>query len=62
MTSAEHLGMTMARRFLFVLGSARPEGNTELLARRAAEQLPPDVEQRWIDLTSDPLPLSLIHI
>ncbi len=56
MTSAEHLGMTMARRFLFVLGSARPEGNTELLARRAAEQLPPDVEQQWIDLTSDPLP------
>ncbi|MEU7467092.1 NAD(P)H-dependent oxidoreductase [Streptomyces sp. NPDC044984] len=46
----------MARRFLFVLGSARPDGNTELLARRAAEQLPPDVEQRWIDLTAHPLP------
>ncbi|MFI2505235.1 flavodoxin family protein [Streptomyces sp. NPDC018972] len=46
----------MARRFLFVLGSARPDGNTELLARRAAEQLPPDVEQRWIDLAAHPLP------
>ncbi len=46
----------MTRRFLFVLGSARPDGNSELLARRAAEQLPPDVEQRWIDLTAHPLP------
>ncbi|MFJ5998063.1 flavodoxin family protein [Streptomyces sp. NPDC092370] len=46
----------MTRRFLFVLGSARAEGNSELLARRAAEQLPPDVEQEWIDLTEFPLP------
>jgi multimeric flavodoxin WrbA len=46
----------MTRRFLFVLGSARAEGNSELLARRAAEQLPPDVEQEWIDLTELPLP------
>ncbi|MFC9505005.1 flavodoxin family protein [Streptomyces sp. NPDC057002] len=46
----------MTRRFLFVLGSARAEGNTELLARRAAEQLPPDVEQQWIDLTEHPIP------
>ncbi|MFI9549714.1 flavodoxin family protein [Streptomyces sp. NPDC052016] len=44
------------RRFLFVLGSARSEGNTELLARRAAEQLPADVEQEWIDLAEHPLP------
>lgn len=48
--------MIMTRRFLFVLGSARPDGNTELLARRAAEQLPPDVEQQWIDLAARPLP------
>ena len=53
---AEYLGMIMTRRFLFVLGSARPDGNTELLARRAAEQLPPDVEQQWIDLAALPLP------
>ncbi|MEU3932691.1 NAD(P)H-dependent oxidoreductase [Streptomyces sp. NPDC029044] len=46
----------MTRRFLFVLGSARAEGNSELLARRAAEQLPPDVEQEWIDLTGHPVP------
>ncbi|GHH89651.1 flavodoxin family protein [Streptomyces capillispiralis] len=46
----------MTRRFLFVLGSARSDGNTELLARRAAEQLPPAVEQQWIDLTAHPLP------
>ncbi|MEU0168060.1 flavodoxin [Streptomyces sp. A244] len=46
----------MTRRFLFVLGSARAEGNSELLARRAAEQLPPDVEQEWIDLTAHPVP------
>ncbi|MGW2491812.1 flavodoxin family protein [Streptomyces sp. NPDC001606] len=44
------------RRFLFVLGSARAEGNTELLARAAAEQLPADVEQQWIRLAEHPLP------
>ncbi|MFH8659610.1 flavodoxin family protein [Streptomyces afghaniensis] len=46
----------MTRRFLFVLGSARTDGNTELLARRAAEQLSPDVEQQWIDLAEHPVP------
>ncbi|MGW6903835.1 MULTISPECIES: flavodoxin family protein [unclassified Streptomyces] len=46
----------MTRRFLFVLGSSRPDGNTELLARRAAEQLPEAVEQQWIDLAAHPLP------
>ncbi|MFI6014857.1 flavodoxin family protein [Streptomyces sp. NPDC051243] len=46
----------MTRRFLFVLGSSRPDGNTELLARTAAEQLPEEVEQQWIDLAAHPLP------
>jgi NAD(P)H-dependent FMN reductase len=46
----------MSRRFLFLLGSSRPDGNTELLARTAAEQLPGDVEQQWIDLAEHPLP------
>ncbi|MBD0839013.1 flavodoxin family protein [Streptomyces sp. TRM68416] len=46
----------MTRRFLFLLGSSRADGNTELLARRAAEQLPGDVEQQWIDLAAHPLP------
>jgi multimeric flavodoxin WrbA len=46
----------MDRRFLFVLGSSRSESNTEMLARRAAEQLPPDVEQQWISLAEHPVP------
>ncbi|MEV7891251.1 flavodoxin family protein [Streptomyces sp. NPDC002817] len=46
----------MTRRFLFVLGSSRDDGNTELLARTAAEQLADDVEQQWIDLNDHPLP------
>ncbi|MFH8973113.1 flavodoxin family protein [Streptomyces sp. NPDC017890] len=46
----------MTRRFLFLLGSSRPEGNTELLTRRAAEQLPAHAEQRWIGLADHPLP------
>ncbi|MFE1878234.1 flavodoxin family protein [Streptomyces diastatochromogenes] len=46
----------MSRRFLFVLGSARLDGNTELLAREAAAQLPGDVEQQWIRLAEHPLP------
>ncbi|MFJ5261547.1 flavodoxin family protein [Streptomyces sp. NPDC088387] len=46
----------MNRRFLFVLGSSRSEGNTELLARAAAEQLPDDVEQEWLDLAELDVP------
>jgi multimeric flavodoxin WrbA len=46
----------MTRSFLFVLGSSRSGGNTELLARRAAEQLPRDAGQRWIGLAEHPLP------
>ncbi|MEU3554690.1 NAD(P)H-dependent oxidoreductase [Streptomyces fragilis] len=45
----------MDRSFLFLLGSARQGGNTEALARAAAEQLPAGVEQRWLDLTRLPL-------
>ncbi|MEG8280063.1 flavodoxin family protein [Streptomyces sp. AHA2] len=46
----------MTRRFLFVLGSARSDGNSQLLARRAAEQLPTGAEQQWLDLTAHPVP------
>ncbi|MFD7656557.1 flavodoxin family protein [Actinosynnema sp. NPDC059797] len=42
------------RKFLFVLGSSRRDGNTEQLARIAAEQLG-DVEQRWLWLGDVPL-------
>ncbi|MFE5485557.1 flavodoxin family protein [Streptomyces sp. NPDC056527] len=44
------------RSFLFVLGSSRPDGNTEVLARAAAAQLPADVPQRWVDLNRLALP------
>lgn len=44
------------RRFLFLLGSARQDGNTEQLARLAAAHLPPTVEQRWLRLSEWPLP------
>ncbi|MET9011273.1 NAD(P)H-dependent oxidoreductase [Streptomyces olivaceoviridis] len=46
----------MSRRFLFVLGSAREAGNTELLAREAAAHLPDDTEQHWIRLADHALP------
>lgn len=46
----------MKRRFLFLVASARREGNTETLARMAAANLPESVEQQWVHL--DELPLS----
>ncbi|MGW3245025.1 flavodoxin family protein [Streptomyces sp. NPDC001070] len=45
------------RTFLFLVGSSRADGNTETLARRAAEQLPPTVGRRWLRLRDLPLPL-----
>jgi multimeric flavodoxin WrbA len=47
----------MKRSFLFILGSARPNGNTELLARLAAKSIAEDAEQVWLSLLHDPLPL-----
>jgi multimeric flavodoxin WrbA len=44
-----------AHRFLFLVASARREGNTELLARRAAASLPPSIEQKWLHLDEFPL-------
>lgn len=46
----------MSPSFLFLLGSARRGGNTEQLARKAAEQLPADVPQQWLHLLDLPLP------
>ena len=43
------------RRFTFLIASARREGNTELLTRRAAEHLPPGCEQQWLHLMDLPL-------
>lgn len=44
------------RSFLFLLGSSRADGNTETLARLAAEQLPAGAEQHWLHLRDLPLP------
>ncbi|MFD7442582.1 flavodoxin family protein [Streptomyces sp. NPDC059909] len=44
------------RSFLFLLGSSRNGGNTEALARLAAEQLPSGAGQRWLHLGEHPLP------
>ncbi|MFI1356840.1 flavodoxin family protein [Streptomyces sp. NPDC020898] len=46
----------MDRNFLFLLGSSRSDGNTEFLARSAAEQLPAGVGQRWLSLAELALP------
>ncbi|MEV5505398.1 flavodoxin family protein [Streptomyces orinoci] len=46
----------MTRQFLFLLGSARTGGNTEALARRAAEHLPAGAGQRWLRLSELELP------
>ena len=45
------------RQFLFILGSARRDGNTEHLARRAAQSLPDTVRQSWIHLVDHGLPI-----
>ena len=45
----------MTQRFTFLLGSARAGGNTEILARRAAEALPAETEARWLRLAELPL-------
>lgn len=45
----------MSRRFLFLLSSARPGGNTLALARVAAAAHPP-ASQVWLDLCEPPLP------
>ncbi|MFI5801538.1 flavodoxin family protein [Streptomyces sp. NPDC051561] len=47
---------TGSRSFLFVLGSSRTDGNTELLARAAAAQLPDEHTQNWVDLSRLDLP------
>ena len=44
------------RRFLFLLASARRDGNSEALARHAAASLAPHVEQRWMSLLDLDLP------
>jgi multimeric flavodoxin WrbA len=45
----------MDNRFLFILGSGRRDGNTEILARKTAENLPPTAAQQWLHLMDFPL-------
>jgi len=45
-----------SRSFAFILGSPRGGGNTETLARYAAEGLPPDATGSWLSLSELPLP------
>lgn len=44
------------REFLFILGSSRRNGNTELLANIAGQKLSPSTEKRWLRLLELPLP------
>lgn len=44
-----------SRRFTFLLASARRDGNTEILTRKAAESLPPACAQTWLRLMDLPL-------
>ncbi len=44
------------RNFLFLLGSARADGNTETLAQHAARGLPAGAGQQWLRLSELPLP------
>jgi multimeric flavodoxin WrbA len=43
------------RQFTFLITSARRNGNTEILTRKAAETLPRQYEQLWLDLSDLPL-------
>lgn len=45
----------MQRNFLFLLGSGRRNGNSEQLARQAAQYLPAEVPQQWLHLLDLPL-------
>ena len=49
--------IVMQREFLFILGSARYDGNTEHLARHAAQTLPTTATQNWLHLLDHSLPL-----
>lgn len=46
-----------SRSFLFLLSSSRRDGNSELLARRAATGLPAAYTQTWLNLADLPLPV-----
>ena len=45
-----------ARHFTFLIASARRDGNTETLTRKAAGHLAPEHQQQWLNLADLPLP------
>jgi multimeric flavodoxin WrbA len=51
-----HVMTAAPRSFTFLLASTRADGNSELLARRAARSLPDGAEARWLRLVDHPLP------
>ena len=52
---AHDLHRPAVRHFTFLLASARRDGNTEILTRKAAEHLPPGCRQQWLRLMDLPL-------
>lgn len=48
---------TNKQHFLFLISSGRPNGNSETLAKLAAEQLPTEAKQTWLNLNEYPLEL-----
>jgi multimeric flavodoxin WrbA len=55
MTKEAATPVVRARQFTFLVASARRDGNTELLTRKAAEHLPADDEQLWLRLMELPV-------
>lgn len=55
MTKEAATPFVSARQFTFLLASARRDGNTELLTRKAAEHLPAGDEQLWLRLMELPV-------
>lgn len=50
------MNSALERRFLFLLGSTRRDGNTERLARLAAQSLSPQSAARWVHVSELALP------
>lgn len=51
-----HHAHSTPRRFLFLIASSRQQGNSEQLARFAAQSLPAEAEQQWLNLNDYAMP------
>jgi NAD(P)H-dependent FMN reductase len=56
MSVLDGVSLKTMRNFLFLIASAREGGNSEILARRAAETLPENSSQTWLRLDDLSLP------